>query len=59
MRNIFSYPLSQRTPRCIGENPDYLKEYASRPTRPPMSLADRQKQHEAMLARWGHSPDKS
>jgi len=55
-QRLDSYPMHLRE-KIMAVQPGYLKEYASRPTAPPMSLEDRQKQHEAMLRRWGPSPD--
>lgn len=55
-QRVHSYPMHLRE-TCMPVRRDYLKEYASRPTAPPTPLEKTQKQHEALLARWGRPKD--
>lgn len=58
MENNYSYPLAQRKPRPEVVNPEYLIEYAQRPTSPPTPRETIEKNKELLKRSWGASTPK-
>jgi hypothetical protein len=54
-QNLFSYPMSKRETRVMAVDPDFLKEYASRPKQPPTSPEVKAQQLSDLMKPWGKS----